>query len=291
MSKIHKINDDCIKTMKKLKDESIDVCITDCPYIVKWWWTRTILIDENWNEINKNWAKTDPKGCLNRWYKEIKVPSSNTKCNDKWKKKWETIVNSNVRDWKMFEHNDLSFADWLPELYRIMKNWTHTYIMINARNLKELQLEAEICANTEEEKEKIRNWKRVKKKWFIFQNLLVWNKWNFTPNKYYMQGAEFILMLRKWPARNINDMWSTNIINVKNIIWKKQHPTEKPAELYEYMLKNSINLPSEENPNPTNWIIDPFAWCWPIIEAWKKYNCNIVAIEIDKEYFEILDKR
>ena len=250
-------NDDCIKILKKIKTESIDCCVTDCPYKIISWWVRII---DKWNECG--------------W-----VLSKRNKTDSK--SEWDII--SDVKKWKIFSHNDLSFSDWLPDLYRVMKPWTHTYIMVNARNLAELQNEAEWCANTEEEKDKLRKWKRIKRKWFLFQNLLVWKKWNFTPNKYYMQGAEFILMLRKWPARSINDMWSPNIIDIPNIIWKKRHPTEKPAELFETMLRNSTNK--------WNWILDPFAGCWPIIEAWKKLELNVVAIEIDKEYFTIANNR
>jgi len=274
--------------------ESIDVCITDCPYKIIAWWVR--IVDEwdecSWVLAKRDYSKTDPKWCLNRWRKVI---SDWTNCSNKWLKKDWDVPNA-VKDWKMFKHNEVTFKDWLPDLYRVMKQWTHTYIMINGRNLSELQNEAEICANTEEEKEKLRNWKRCKKKWFIYQNLLIWDKWNVTPNKYYMQWAEFILMLRKWPARNIHDMWSSNIIRIPNIIWKKKHPTEKPVELYEYLLINSLNWKfNKETWEVENvWdtlALDPFAWCWPIITAWKNLNCNVVAIEIDKEYIKLCNER
>jgi DNA modification methylase len=54
--------------------------------------------------------------------------------------------------------------------------------MINGRNLKELQQEAENVG-------------------FQFQNILVWNKGNATPNRYYLNACEFILMLRKGNAK------------------------------------------------------------------------------------------
>lgn len=276
-------NEDCMEVFKKIKTESIDCCITDCPYKIIAWWVRIEYQNDecSWILNKRDYSKTDPKWCLWRW-KRV-VISDWTNCSNKWIKKWDDNTPSAVKEWKMFTHNDIQFNEWLPELYRIMKNWTHTYIMINWRNLANLQLEAEICANTEEEKEKIRRWNRIKKKWFEYQNLLVWNKGNLTPNKYYMQWAEFILMLKKWASRNINNMWSPNIINIPNIIWNKKHPTEKPVELYEYLLKNSTN--------PNDIIIDPFAWCWPIIECWRNLWLNTIAIEIDKEYFDILKDR
>jgi len=50
--------------------------------------------------------------------------------------------------------------------------------MVNARNLKDLQQAAEDVG-------------------FLFQQLLVWKKGNATPNRYYMNQLEFILMPRK----------------------------------------------------------------------------------------------
>ena len=41
-----------------------------------------------------------------------------------------------VRSGKMFEHNDIKFSEWLPEVYRVLKKGTHCYIMINSRNIK-----------------------------------------------------------------------------------------------------------------------------------------------------------
>jgi len=279
-----KLNESCIDVLTRMKPESIDCCVTDCPYKIIAGWVRII---NEWDECSwvlskrKDWSKTDPKWCLNRW-RRVMV-SDWTDCSNKWLKKNPWDVASAVKDWKMFQHNDISFSDWLPLLYKVMKNWSHTYIMINARNLANLQNEVEICNNTEEEKEKLKNWKRVKKKWFIFQNLLVWKKWNYTPNKYYMQWAEFILMLRKGKARNINDMWSPNIIEIPNIIWGKEHPTQKPVALYNYLLKNSTET--------WDWVIDPFAGCWPIVTASKELGLNYVAIEIDEEYFNLFSEK
>ncbi|MCD7880041.1 MAG: hypothetical protein LUG16_08940 [Candidatus Gastranaerophilales bacterium] len=71
--------------------------------------------------------------------------------------------------------------------------------MINSRNLKELLPEAE-------------------KTCFKFLNLLVWVKNNATPNKYYMQKCEYILLLRKGCAKNINDMGANNVFLIPTLI-------------------------------------------------------------------------
>jgi site-specific DNA-methyltransferase (adenine-specific) len=48
-------------------------------------------------------------------------------------------------------------------------------------------------------------------------------------------------MLRKGAARSINNMGCKNILRVKNIIGKKDHPTEKPVELNKILIENSSN--------------------------------------------------
>ena len=103
--------------------------------------------------------------------------------------------------------------------------------MINPRNLKELQQSAEDAG-------------------FIFQNLIVWDKGNSVPNKYYLNAYELILMLRKGKAKNINNMGTKNILRVPNIIRTKKHPTEKPAELMQILVENSSN--------PGDTVLDPF---------------------------------
>ena len=231
-----------------MEDNSIDCCITDCPYKIIAWGVRIV---DQWDE------------CSGVLQKRVAV-SDWTACSNKRLKKWEFDIPSAVKNWKMFAHNEIKFSDRLPELYRVMKLWTHTYIMINWRNLKELQVESE-------------------KVWFKYQNLLIRDKGNVTPNKYYMQWAEFVLMLRKWPAKNINNMGSSNLIRIPNIIWNKKHPTEKPVSLYEYLLLNSTNV----------WdvCIDPFMWCWPIVSACMNNDRKFIGIEIDEEYIDVAQAR
>jgi DNA modification methylase len=194
-----------MNVLKGINDETIDLVVTDCPYKLIAGGIRVINEgDECSSVLNKrDWSKTDPKGCLGRGRV---VVSDGTNCSNKWLKKGNTTIPSAVKDGKMFTHNDIQFSEWLPELYRVLKKGTHCYIMINGRNLKDLQIAAEDAG-------------------FVFQNLLVWHKTNTqTPNKYYMQCMEFILMLSKRPARNINNLGTKNLFSIPNIVGNKVHP-------------------------------------------------------------------
>jgi len=255
-NEVYNIN--CLDGFKQLEDESIDLIVTDCPYKIIAGGVRVVEAnDECSGVLNKrDYSKTDPKGCLAGGKKV--VISDGTVCSNKWIKKNSNIPSA-VKDGKMFNHNDIKFSEWLPEVYRVLKQGTHCYIMINSRNLKDLQIEAENVG-------------------FIFQNLLIWNKGNATPNKYYMQGAEFILMLRKGAAKNINNMGTTNILSIPNVKNKK-HPTQKPVSLLKILIENSSNA--------NDVVLDPFAGSGSTLAAAVNLNRNFLGFELDEEYYTV----
>ena len=102
-------------------------------------------------------------------------------------------------------------------------------------------------------------------------------------NRYYLNSCEFILMLRKGKAKNINNMGTKNILKISNIIGNKTHPTEKPIELMEVLVNNS----SQEN----ELVIDPFMGVGSTGLACIKNNRNFIGIEIDENYFNIAKSR
>lgn len=196
--------------------------------------------------------------------------SDGTACSNKWIKKDVDLVPCATKSGKMFSHNDISFSEWLPEIYRVLKDGSHCYIMINGRNLKDLQVCAESIA-------------KKKKDNFKFVNLLAWRKNNMTPNKYYMQQLEFILLLRKGKARNINNMGTSNCLDIPNIIGSKKHPTEKPVDLMRIFIENSSDI--------DDIVLDPFMGAGSTGIASVLSNRNFIGIEIDKEYFDIAKQR
>ena len=106
---------------------------------------------------------------------------------------------------------------------------------------------------------------------------------NSTPNKYYMQQLEFILMLSKRPARNINDMGQSNLLSCRNIIGNKVHPTQKPVSLMEVLIKNSTN--------EGDVVLDPFAGCGSTLIAANRLNRRYIGFEIDKQYYDVAYNR
>lgn len=227
MNNIQLYQGDSLELMKDIPDESIDLVVTDCPYHIV------------------------EGGCTNDAVKIGRYTESNN--NKEMTKKG-----------KLFEHNDIEFAEWLPDIYRVLKPNSHCYIMINPRNIKELQQEAE-------------------KAGFTFQNMIVWDKGNCTPNRYYLNSYELILMLRKGKAKNINNMGTKNILRVPNITRKKLHPTEKPVELIEILISNS----SQRN----DVVLDPFMGSGSTGVAAINTNRNFIGIELDENYFKIAEKR
>ena len=237
------VNDDCLKVLKEMPNESIDLVVTDCPY-------KIVA-----SGIKQNLKGNEPSGILNG----RRFIADNSKLSQKWLPKNSLNTPSAVRQGKMFDNNDIEFEDWLPELYRVLKQNSHCYIMINGRNLKDL-------------------WQKAENVGFVWQNILVWDKGNATPNSYYMQSVEYILFLRKGNAKYINDMGSKTLISIPNIIGKKIHPTEKPIALFKHFVENSSNK--------GDLVLDPFAGSCPLAVACYETDRNFICIDIDKDFIK-----
>ena len=149
-------------------------------------------------------------------------------------------------------------------MYRVLKDGTHCYIMSNGRNLRDLYNVA-VESN------------------FVYQNLLVWDKGNVTPNRYYMNRCEFILMLRKGKARSINNMGCSTLITIPNIIGKKLHPTEKPVQLMKHLIENSSNEQEV--------VLDPFVGVGSTCIAARELNRRYIGFELDENYFNVAKRR
>ena len=157
------------------------------------------------------------------------------------------------------------FEDWLPELYRVMKNGTHIYLMCNFKNLNDLMNKSLAVG-------------------FKHINLLVWEKNNCTPSQFYMKNCEYTLLLRKGSSKYINDIGGSKTVHkFNNIIGNKVHPTEKPVELMEFYVENSSNR--------GDMVLDMFMGSGSTGVACVNTNRNFIGVELDENYFNIAEKR
>lgn len=222
---INLINDDCLEIMKKIKNESIDLIVTDPPY------------------------PTTKRGGTG---------NSGGMCKKK-----------EFSSGKVFKHNDIKPQEYIPEFYRILKEGTHCYIMTNHVNLYEILTVA-------------------KETGFHFIKSLIWNKGNKIMGQAYMSQFEYILFFRKGKFKKINKCGTADILDVPNKKTKDEdgknlHDTEKPVELMKVLVDNS----SQEG----EIVLDPFLGVGATGLACKELNRKFVGIELDKNYFEIAQKR
>lgn len=162
---------------------------------------------------------------------------------------------------KLFVHQNIKISDWMPEVYRILKQGCHAYIFTNTLNLTEMLNESQ-------------------KVGFKLHNLLVWQKNNCTPSQYYMKNCEYVLFLRKGKAKWINDIGGSKTVHqFDNIIGNKTHPCEKPVDLLKFYISNSSN--------EGDIVFDPFCGTGSTLVAAQELNRQYLGYEIDKEYFNV----
>ena len=157
------------------------------------------------------------------------------------------------------------FEDWLPELYRVMKEGSHIYLMCNFKNLHNLMTKTIQVG-------------------FKHVNLLVWEKNNCTPSQFYMKNCEYTLLLRKGKSKYINNIGSSKTVHkFDNIIGNKVHPTEKPLDLMEFYIENSSGV--------GDLVLDMFMGSGSTGVACMNTNRKFTGIELDEGYFNIAKER
>ena len=165
-----------------------------------------------------------------------------------------------------FRHNDVKATEYIPELYRILKEGSHCYIMTNHVNLYEILTVAQETG-------------------FHFIKSLIWNKGNKIMGQCYMSQFEYILFFRKGKHRKINMCGTSDILDIPNKKSKREdgtnyHDTEKPVELAELLILNSSN--------EGDLVCDPFAGIGFVPIACKKLGRRFIGSEIDTQYYDVI---
>jgi site-specific DNA-methyltransferase (adenine-specific) len=156
------------------------------------------------------------------------------------------------------------FNDWMPEVFRVLKDGSHFYCMSNDKNLTQIIEAAENAG-------------------FKQLNILVWDKGMHTPLGYYMKNVEFIVLFRKGRAKKINNMGSKALITIKGVRGNKVHPSEKPIDLFKHLIENS-SLADEI-------VIDPFMGSGTTAISTVTTGRKFVGFEYEPKYVEIANKR
>lgn len=161
-------------------------------------------------------------------------------------------------DGKYFEHNEIGIEDYAAELYRVLKSPGHCYVMTNLVNLWSFHAE-------------------LTRVGFQVHNLLVWKKNTTNPNRWFMKNGEYILFLRKGPARAIYTPSEQTVTEAKNVTGAaRSHPTEKPVELIRrYILASSL---------PGQIVLDPFMGSGSTGVAAVGEGRSFIGFEIDPKY-------
>jgi site-specific DNA-methyltransferase (adenine-specific) len=183
---------------------------------------------------------------------------------------------------QVFKHNDINIRSYAKELYRVLKDGSHCYIMTNHVNLIDM-LNSLTDIRTDEEKQN-----DVKQYGFNFIKSLVWDKGNKIMGQFYMSQFEYILFFRKGKGVKINNCGTSDILSVPNkktkgIDNKNLHDTEKPIELMKILIGNS----SKEG----DIILEPFGGIMATCIGAKELNRRFIGSELDKNYFDIGVKR
>ena len=216
---------DCIELMKEIPDGSVDMVFTDPPY------------------------KLVSGGC-NSKSTMLKVGVENTP----WSKSGEC-----------FRVKTPKFSEWVPELYRVLKDSSYCLIMTNDRNMREL-------------------WDECLKAGFIFCELLVMSKGAGVPSTYFYKSCEFILMFRKGSYKKLNRYGVKSVFDVKMPRGKdKIHPTEKPVPMIEKIVA-SLTASGET-------VLDPFMGSGSTGVACINIGRKFIGIEKDDAYFRIAAER
>ena len=235
--------DDAMRVLAQLEDGSIDAAVFDPPY-------PTISGGSN---AKKDGKHSRPSGILEK------------------------------NDGKIFAHNSIKPSVYLPEVYRVLREQAHCYLMTNAYNLIDRDIIGE-----------------VKRAGFQIHNILPWRKSNAVTNRWYMKDVEYTLFARKGKAFAINDCGIRTSMTVTpnplddpaiweeyggfpypldwdNVSSPKSHPTEKPVNLMRTYIENSTQ--------PGETVLDPFCGTGATGVAAQELGRKFIGIEMGEEYF------
>lgn len=162
---------------------------------------------------------------------------------------------------KIFKNNDIDISEYIDDLYRVLRDKSHCYLMCNDFNLMHF---LEVIGKSD----------------FHFTKCLIWDKCSKICGRYYMAQKEYIIMLRKGGDRQINECGTSDILSVPIPSNKRKdkdgliNQTEKPVKLMEILIRNSTNIGDV--------VLDPFMGSGTTARACVNLDRQYIGFEIDK---------
>lgn len=275
------LHGDCLERMKEIPDGSVDVCVSDIPYGIDFdtW-------DITHNNSNSALLGQSPKNMESKLFKSRGKPLNGWSQEDKQRTK-------QFQEW---------CSTWLGEVFRVLKPCSPILIMCGRQNQHRFTCASEDVG-------------------FILKDVITWNKgkapfraqkvsniyeqrglpldyegdWrlgNLSPYcepiiymfKPYKVGTTITnqFMENKLGCFDANIL-TKNIVEVSSLSKNSNHPTEKPVELMETLVK----LVSVEGST----VLDMFSGSGSTGVACVNLNRKGIMIEKDPHYFEVGSER
>lgn len=169
------------------------------------------------------------------------------------------MLEKDMRSGNVFKNNNIKIYDWIEEVYRVLKDGSHCYLMCNNKNLHEF-LDA------------------AKNAGFHFVKSLIWVKNNKIMSQMYMSQFEYVLFLRKGKAKRVSDCGISDVLFFDNPK-DKDHPTQKPVDLFKLLISQSSQTGDT--------VLDPFMGTGASAIASSLIGgLNFVGVEIDETYYQ-----
>lgn len=158
------------------------------------------------------------------------------------------------------------FEEVLKESVPLLKDDAHFYLFGNINYLPQI--------------------KPIIEKYLTLKNILIWNRKIIGMGDLKTYGNSYDIVYfgynKKW--KDLNGTRDRDILNFQRVEPAKNiHPTEKPLDMLEYLLKKS----SQENDK----ILEPFAGGGSTLLACKNTNRKATGIEIENKYVELIKQR
>ncbi len=285
-------NEDCIEGLKKIPDDSIDLCVTDPPY--------------NYEFIGHRWDAAEVKRRLDRISGSSKtlvknVPYGSGLSGDKRDARWYERYRANLEEYQRW------CTAWGAEVHRVLKPGAFICGFNSNRTVAHLQVALEAAG-------------------FFARDVLVWQKNAGIPKglnyakKLESEGKdpaswqgwhsalrnewEAVAILQKPLINNYattverygvglfkaetKDGFASNILRVKDSAQKEDfnvHCTVKPVDLIKSLIE--LTLPLEAS----RIVLDPFAGSGTTAIAAIQLGVNYLCYEIESEYVNVAARR